>query len=70
MDQINQAKPIPLSEALTRSGVPVSSTTIRRGLVAGRIAGVRVGGRWRTTPAAIVAALVREVGPPVQAGAQ
>ncbi len=57
-------RPIPLEEALAASGVPVTSATIRRALAAGRIVGLRIGGRWRTTPEAIIAALVRQVGPP------
>lgn len=55
--------PISVDRALEQSRVPVSSATVRRALAAGRIVGVRVGRRWLTTPDAIVAAMVRQVGP-------
>lgn len=56
---------LPVDEALAAAAlpVPVHPGTIRRHLANGVIAGVQVGARWRTTPAAIREAMMRVTGP-------
>lgn len=63
MHDIDLTAMIGLPAALKQSQVPLAPASIRRLLSAGVIAGARVGGRWKTTPEAIRAALVKQVGP-------
>lgn len=53
----------PATTALAESGIPITATTLRRYLLAGRIPARRVGSRWFTSAEAILKALVTEVRP-------
>ena len=65
---MSTARPTPISAdlptanaALAASKLPVSATTVRRLLGAGRVSGaVRIGSRWHCTPEALIAALVHD----------
>lgn len=59
MDDIRHK--LPISHAARAVGLPVTSKTIARWIVAGRITGaVRVGSRWFVNPQDLLAAFVAE----------